>query len=101
MSYDQSKKTPKENRKPKIKAETVSITETEEDEDDTGEGHFRGSSVKFGSGPPSFHRVLSTSALRIPRQRQSFWTRWVRERERICFFVLTAAQAHLRTIVRE
>ena len=85
QSYEQAKKVAKEKRKLKEAQEKTFIQESldmnKEEEAAAAAaaeklGHQGSFSVKFGSNSnPALHRVLSTSALRIPRQRRSFWAR--------------------------
>ena len=91
QSYEQAKKASKEKKKLKTGQEKTFIQESldmnkEEEEEaaaaaaaaaeKVGQGQRSSFSVKFGSNSnPALHRVLSTSALRIPRQRRSFWAR--------------------------
>ena len=83
QSYEQAKKAAKEKKKLKAAQEKTFIQDSldmnKEEEaaaEKLGQENQSSFSVKFGSNSnPALHRVLSTSALRIPRQRRSFWAR--------------------------
>ena len=82
QSYEQAKKAAKEKRKLKeaqgktFIQDSLDMNKEEEAAEKLGQEQRSSFSVKFGSNSnPALHRVLSTSALRIPRQRRSFWAR--------------------------